>query len=132
MKFRSDLGIVATLALFLATAGSGAAQNGYGRQLGDAEILDLAPGQFAGSYKGKLDLVIHLRPGGRVTGTADGKPQRGTWRVKGGELCLTVQFLILSKTKCGPVFFNGSRYFGMFNKRGKPRLVLRPLGGGTI
>lgn len=120
------------MAALLAMAGSAAAQNGYGRKLGDAEIRKLAPGEFAGNYKGKLKLVIHLKPGGKITGTANGKPQQGRWRVKGDELCLTVRFLILSKTRCGPIFYDGSRYFGMFNKRGKPRLMLQSVIASAI
>lgn len=96
------------------------------------EIRALAPGVYAGSYRDKLKLVINLKPDGNVTGTANGKPQRGKWRVDGSDFCMTVQFLIFSKTRCGPIYTDGKSYFGMFNKRGKPRLVLRPAGKGSI
>lgn len=132
MKFRSDLGLVLGVSLLLATAQGGAAQSSYGRQLGDAELLALAPADYAGTYKDKLQLVIHLRPDGKATGTADGKFHRGTWRVKNGEFCLTVKFLVYGKTKCSPVFQNGDSYFGMFNKHGKPRLKLRAITGPSI
>ena len=127
MRFRSDLALAAGLALLLALPASGAAQDSYGRRLADAEIRDLAPGVYAGTYKDKLKLVIHLLANGRVTGTANGKPQRGTWRVKDGELCLT-----FNKTRCGPIFHDGNRYFGMLNKHGKARLMLRSIGEPSI
>ena len=127
MRFRSEPAAFLALAL-LATA---AAAGSFGERLNAAQIQSLAPGTYTGLYKDDLHLVIHLQPNGTVTGTADGKPQRGTWQVRNGEFCMTVQFLVFSKTKCGAIYRSGNRFFGMFNKKGKPRLVLEG-GGGTI
>lgn len=127
MKYRSDLILALAALLWLASAQSAAAQGEYGRRLADAELQALAPADYAGTYKDKLQLVIQLKPNGKATGTADGKFHRGTWRVKNGEFCLTVHFLVFRKTKCSAVFQNGDSYFGMFNKHGKPRLKLRAI-----
>lgn len=127
MKFRSDLVCVLAALLWLGTVQNAAAQSEYGRRLTDVELQALAPADYAGTYKDKLQLVIQLKPNGKATGTADGQFHRGTWRVRDGEFCLTVRILVLKKTKCSAVFKNGDRYFGMFNKSGNPRLKLRAI-----
>jgi hypothetical protein len=128
-RFPSDLRFLAVLVLFVLMTGSAKAEEPYGRKLDEAALRSLAPGDYVGSYKDKLALQIHLKPDGKVSGTVDGERHRGKWRIRNGEICITVLVIILRKTKCSPVFYDGDRYFGMFNKSGKPRLVLRAASG---
>jgi hypothetical protein len=99
-----------------------------GPRLTAAQIAALAPGYYAGTWKGKRQLYLRLSPDGTISGTVDGARHSGKWYVSNGNLCLVFRVLALQKTKCGTIHREGSGFVGYY-KKGRPRMRLRPVEG---
>ena len=85
------------------------------------------PGTWAGNWK-KASLVLTIGADGTVKGRYSGIAARGRWTTKrahdGDRVCLTF-YSIVSDTKCGELFRQGSNVLFGYLNRGKPRLWLR-------
>jgi hypothetical protein len=99
-----------------------------GPRLTTTQISALAPGYYAGTWKGKRQLYLKLSPDGTISGTVDGARHSGRWYVSNGNLCLVFRILVLQKTKCGTIHRDGSWIVGYY-KKGKPRIRLRLVEG---
>jgi hypothetical protein len=98
-----------------------------GQRLSSAQISALAPGHYVGTWKGKRQLSLRLSPDGKIAGTVDGQYHSGRWYVSNGNLCLVFKILVFQKTKCGAIHRNGRWLIGYYNKKGRPRIRLRPV-----
>jgi hypothetical protein len=97
-----------------------------GAQLTAAQINALAPGSYVGTWKNKRQLRLTLSSNGTISGSVDGFRYKGRWHVAGQSLCITFQLMALSKTKCGTIRRQGASLVGYYNKKGEPRIRLKP------
>jgi len=119
-KFQSLLlGITCLALLALVTHASAA------NRLSGAQIKAFFKGTFVGEYgKKKTPFVVHVSATGKLQGEAEGKYDKGRWRVKGNKLCISWKHWSSDKEKCRHVVRLGGWYAAL-KSSGKIKLRLR-------
>ena len=115
------LSLVAGLAFPLAGAQAG-------DTLSSGELKSLFPGKFEAVWKDKTRLTLDASGGGKLVGNAGIVSGKGTWSIKGNQLCIYFNRWKGDDMRCGRVVQSGGWYMSLFRSEdGKPRLRFRPL-----
>ncbi|MGI9372094.1 MAG: hypothetical protein ACR2OJ_06325 [Hyphomicrobiales bacterium] len=93
--------------------------------LREAQIKALFPGSFFTVWKDKHDVTVLVKRNGALTAKYGAISMSGKWRVVGNKLCVTLNYWLGKKKRCGKVTKRGGWYVGLFRKNGKPRVRFR-------
>lgn len=105
MKLHSPL--LAAVAICVLTSGVLA-----GDALSPSELRKLAPGRYAVSVMGLVNLTVSMRPNGVITGQAKGEVDRGFWTVQGQKLCIAWNRWNNGQRRCAVLSGDNGAYQG--------------------
>jgi hypothetical protein len=82
-------------------------------KLNAQELRGLAPGSYAVSVMGLVNMRVSLRPGGGLSGvTSKQKRDSGVWSVKGERLCVQFNKWLKGKQRCAALSGDNGSYSG--------------------
>ncbi len=76
------------------------------------ELKRLAPGRYAVTVMGLVNMTVSMRPNGVITGQAKGDKDRGFWTVQGQKLCIVWRKWNDGKTSCAALKGDNGSYQG--------------------
>lgn len=72
-----------------------------GESLSAQDLRKLAPGRYAVSLLGLVNMTVSMRPNGQIMGqTSKGKRDTGVWSVHGERLCVSWSKWLDGKRRC--------------------------------
>jgi hypothetical protein len=84
-----------------------------GEALSAQDIQKLAPGRYAVSLLGLVNMTVSMRPGGTISGTTNkGKRDTGVWSVQGRMLCVSWSKWLNGQRKCAALRGANGSYSG--------------------
>lgn len=87
-----------------------------GAAAGDAlsphELRRLAPGRYAVNVMGMVNMTVQMRPNGTITGQMKGEKDRGSWSVRGQQLCIVWTRWVGGRTRCAALTGDKGSYRG--------------------
>jgi hypothetical protein len=82
-------------------------------QLTPAQLRGLAPGTYAVSVYGLVNMTISMRSGGGLSGTTSkSKRDNGVWTVQGQKFCVRWNKWLKGKTRCASLTGGNGSYSG--------------------
>jgi hypothetical protein len=82
-------------------------------RLSTAELHGLAPGSYAVSVMGLVNMTVNLKPGGGLSGvTSKKKRDSGVWSVRGERLCVQFNRWLKGKQRCAALSGDNGSYSG--------------------
>lgn len=84
-----------------------------GETLPPQELRNLAPGRYAVSVMGLVNMTVSLRSNGVITGvTSKGKRDSGFWQVSGNSFCVAWNRWLGGKRRCANLSGGNGTYSG--------------------
>lgn len=83
-----------------------------GDVLSPNELKKLAPGRYAVSVMGLVNMTVTMRPNGAIVGEAKGKKDRGYWTVQGQKLCIAWNQWLNGSRRCATLKGDNGQYSG--------------------
>jgi hypothetical protein len=84
-----------------------------GEALQSQDLRKLAPGRYAVSVMGMVNMTVSLRPNGVITGeTSKGKRDTGYWQIKGNSFCVAWNRWLSGKRRCANLSGGNGTYSG--------------------
>jgi hypothetical protein len=84
-----------------------------GEALKSQDLRRLAPGRYAVTVMGLVNMTVSLRPNGVITGvTSKGKRDTGHWQVKGNSFCVAWNRWLNGKRRCANLSGGNGTYSG--------------------
>lgn len=106
MKLKKPL--VAALMLFALSTSAFS-----GESLSGQDLRKLAPGRYAVSVLGLVNMTVSMRPNGMIVGqTSKGKRDTGMWSVQGERLCVSWTRWLNAKRRCTVLKGGNGNYSG--------------------
>jgi hypothetical protein len=84
-----------------------------GDSLSSQDLRKLAPGRYAVSLLGLVNMTVSMRPNGQIVGqTSKGKRDTGVWSVQGQRLCVSWSKWLDGKRRCTGLSGGNGNYSG--------------------
>ena len=77
------------------------------------DLRKLAPGRYAVSVMGLVNMTVSMRPNGRIHGTtSEGKRDTGSWTIQGERLCVAWNKWLGGTRRCATLKGGNGSYSG--------------------